>query len=55
MLLMRELLRVLRNVTGFSLATGRVWILVAVVLIAAVALFTTSVTVVGPLAIYPFL
>jgi hypothetical protein len=55
MLLMRELRRIAANSVSFAWWTGRFWMLVAIVLLAVVALVMTSVTVLGPVVVYPFL
>lgn len=55
MLLIREVARLVRSIVHHSVATGRVWVLVGIVLAAIVALVATSVTVIGPVSLYPFL
>ena len=55
MLLIRELSRVAWDLLRFSVATRRIWLLLAVVIVALVALATTATTVVGPVVVYPFL
>ena len=55
MLLIRELLRVLWDLVRYSVATGRILLLVVVIVVAVIAAVTTSVTVVAPVALYPFL
>lgn len=55
MLLIRELWRVAADVVRFSLSGGRVMLLIAVVVAAVIAATTATVTVVGPVVVYPFL
>lgn len=55
MLLIRELWRVATDVARFSVTGGRVMLLVAVIVAAVVAATTATVTIVGPVVVYPFL
>ena len=55
MLLIREMLRLVRSTCGYARNSGRVWIIVVIIAVAIIAFTVTSVTVVGPVAIYPFL
>lgn len=55
MLLIRELMRVLTNAVAYVASSGRIWLLVAILVVALAAMLTTSVTVLGPIAVYPFM
>lgn len=55
MLLTRELWRVFADLVRFAWWNGRVWLLLAIVLLAVIAAVTTSVTVLGPVVVYPLL
>lgn len=55
MLLTRELWRILTNTVRFAWWNGRVWLLLAIILVAVIAAVTTSVTVLGPVVVYPLL
>lgn len=55
MLLMRDLWRILTNTIAFTWSTGGFWILIAIALVAVVAAITTSVTVIGPVLLYPLI
>lgn len=47
--------RVSWDLVRYSVATGRILLLVVVIVVAVIAAVTTSVTVVAPVALYPFL
>ena len=55
MLLIRETARLVSNLARFSLTHRGAWLLLAIVLGGVIAAVATSVTVVGPVVIYPFL
>ncbi|MCZ7629297.1 MAG: hypothetical protein M5U19_09615 [Microthrixaceae bacterium] len=55
MYLIREVWRVVVNTIAYALSSGRVWLLVVVSVLAVAAAVATSVTVVGPVVVYPFL
>ena len=55
MLLTRELWRLLTSVVGFTFSTGRIVLVLTLIAVMVVALVATSVTVIGPVALYPFL
>lgn len=55
MLLIRELRRVLGDVLSYSFTSGRIILLIALIGALLIIAVTTSVTVVGPVALYPFL
>lgn len=55
MLLIRELARVAADLFRFTMSTGRVLVLVAIVLAGIAALLLTTVTVVGPVVLYPLI
>lgn len=55
MLLISELTRVVYNVVRFSVAAGRWPLLIGILVVAAALATAGTVTVVGPLTLYPFL
>ena len=55
MLLIREIRRLIVDIICFALLAIRPWLLVVIVLSALAVLTATSVTVLGPLSIYPLL
>lgn len=55
MLLIRELRRVLGDVLSYSFTSGRIVLLIALVGVLLIVAVSTTVTVVGPVALYPFL
>lgn len=55
MLLIREMWRVLTGAVASAWWSGRFWVVVAIALLALVAALTTTVTVLGPVVVYPFL
>jgi hypothetical protein len=54
MLLIREVGRLVLSLLRFSLRSRNPLLLVVVVLVAVAALTATSVTVIGPVVLYPF-
>ena len=55
MLLIRELGRLVDDIVGFTVLAIRPWVLVVIVAAAVAVITATSVTIIGPLSIYPLL
>lgn len=55
MLLTREVLRLLRSIATFTVATRRIWMLLAIVVAAVVAFTAGAVTIMGPVSFYTFI
>jgi hypothetical protein len=51
----RELLLVLRDIVTFAVARRRIGLIVLVLIVVATLAVSTTVTTVGPVAVYPFL